>query len=46
MLCFESLKKVYLPGPRVFDRVRNSYKGQDIQLIAWMKCFGFSISMT
>jgi IclR family acetate operon transcriptional repressor len=34
MLRFESAKKVYLLGPRVFDLVRNAYSGYDIQEIA------------
>ena len=34
VLRYESQKKVYLLGPRVFDLVRNAYSGYDIQEIA------------
>ncbi len=34
MLRYDSHRKVYLLGPRVFDLVRNAYNGYDIQAIA------------
>ena len=34
MLRFDSQRKVYLLGPRVFDLVRNAYNGYDIQAVA------------
>lgn len=34
VLRYDSQKKVYLLGPRVFDMVRNAYNGYDIQEIA------------
>jgi len=34
MVRYDSHRKVYLMGPRVFDLVRNAYSGYDIQAIA------------
>jgi len=34
MIRYDSHRKVYLLGPRVFDLVRNAYSGYDIQAIA------------
>ena len=34
MLRYDAQKKVYVLGPRIFDLVRNAYKGYDIQAIA------------
>ncbi|MEO1138142.1 MAG: IclR family transcriptional regulator [Pseudomonadota bacterium] len=34
LVWFDSHRKVYLLGPRVFDLVRNAFKGYDIQAVA------------